>query len=88
VLGDTRLGAALPLSQFAGHVHQQALLAGPEAPLIFDQDGIRSPSTGPPSSKPFACRTSQSTHNPVLLRGVELLGGTEHLRYIRKAPPP
>jgi hypothetical protein len=45
--------SGIPLSQLAGHVHQQALLAGPEALLVFDQGGIRSPSTGPPSSKPL-----------------------------------
>jgi LmbE family N-acetylglucosaminyl deacetylase len=32
-----------------------------------------------------ACHASQSTHNPVLWRRLELLGDTEHLRYLRKA---
>lgn len=34
----------------------------------------------------IACHASQSTHNRVLWRRLELLGNTEHLRYLRKAP--
>jgi N-acetylglucosamine malate deacetylase 2 len=34
--------------------------------------------------KAIACHASQSADNPVLWRRLELLGGTEHLRYIRK----
>jgi N-acetylglucosamine malate deacetylase 2 len=35
--------------------------------------------------KAIACHASQSTHNRVLWRRLELLGNTEHLRYLRKA---
>jgi LmbE family N-acetylglucosaminyl deacetylase len=35
----------------------------------------------------IALHASQSTDNPVLCRRLELLGNTEHLRYLRKAPP-
>jgi N-acetylglucosamine malate deacetylase 2 len=35
----------------------------------------------------IACHASQATHNPILRRRLELLDGTEHLRYLRKAPP-
>ena len=34
----------------------------------------------------IACHASQSTHNRVLWHRLELLGNTEHLRYLRKAP--
>jgi LmbE family N-acetylglucosaminyl deacetylase len=34
--------------------------------------------------KAIACHASQSADNPVLWRRLELLGGTEHLRYLRK----
>lgn len=34
----------------------------------------------------IACHASQSTHNPVLWRRLELQGGSEHLLYLRKAP--
>lgn len=34
----------------------------------------------------IACHASQSSHNPVLWRRLELLGDTEHLRYLRKGP--
>jgi N-acetylglucosamine malate deacetylase 2 len=34
----------------------------------------------------IACHRSQSAANPVLWRRLELLGSTEHLRYLRKAP--
>jgi LmbE family N-acetylglucosaminyl deacetylase len=36
--------------------------------------------------KAIACHASQSTHNPVLWCRLELLGDTEHLRYLRKPP--
>jgi LmbE family N-acetylglucosaminyl deacetylase len=32
----------------------------------------------------IACHASQSTHNPVLWRRLQLLGSTEHLRYLRR----
>jgi LmbE family N-acetylglucosaminyl deacetylase len=32
----------------------------------------------------IACHASQSTHNPVLWRRLELQGDTEHLRYLRR----
>jgi N-acetylglucosamine malate deacetylase 2 len=35
----------------------------------------------------IACHASQSADNPVLRRRLELLDGTEHLCYLRKAPP-
>jgi hypothetical protein len=34
--------------------------------------------------KAIACHASQSADNPVLWRRLELLGGTEHLRYLRR----
>ena len=34
----------------------------------------------------IACHASQSTHNRVLWHRLELLGNTEHLRYLRKTP--
>jgi LmbE family N-acetylglucosaminyl deacetylase len=34
----------------------------------------------------IACHASQSTCNPVLWRRLELLGSTEHLRYLRTGP--
>lgn len=37
--------------------------------------------------KAIACHASQSARNPVLWRRLELLGNTEHLRYLRKARP-
>ena len=36
--------------------------------------------------KAIACHASQSTHNPVLWRRLELQGDREHLRYLRKPP--
>jgi hypothetical protein len=33
----------------------------------------------------IACHASQSAHNRVLWRRLELLGNTEHLRYLRRA---
>jgi N-acetylglucosamine malate deacetylase 2 len=36
----------------------------------------------------IACHASQASHNPVLWRRLELLGNTEHLRYLRKALGP
>jgi LmbE family N-acetylglucosaminyl deacetylase len=37
--------------------------------------------------KAIACHAGQSARNPVLWRRLELLGDTEHLRYLRKARP-
>ncbi len=34
----------------------------------------------------IACHASQSSHNPVLWRRLELLGDTEHLLLLRKGP--
>jgi N-acetylglucosamine malate deacetylase 2 len=36
----------------------------------------------------IACHASQSTQNPVLWRRLELLGSTEHLRYLLNGPRP
>lgn len=35
--------------------------------------------------KAIACHASQSTGNPILWRRLQLLGDSEHLRYLRKA---
>jgi LmbE family N-acetylglucosaminyl deacetylase len=45
--------------------------------LTVDRDAQR---------RAIACHASQSTHNPVLWRRLELLGGTESLRWLRPSP--